>query len=145
MQKHHLDALIAPTGGPPWLTDLVKGDHSTGGCFTTAAVAGYPHFSVPAGYVHGFPVGLSFFGNAFSEHTLIRLAYAFAQATRIRRRPKFLQTADLGSRARKEFLLLRDGRLQEDSFSSPNLRPSHCKRNTMPKVFAFADRGTRNL
>jgi amidase len=96
MTRHRLDALIAPTSGPAWLTDLVNGDSSSAaGPSTIAAVAGYPHITVPMGYVGGLPVGLSFFGRAWSESTLIRLAYAYEQATRHRHPPAFLPTADL--------------------------------------------------
>jgi len=96
MDKHRLDALVAPTGGPAWTTDLVNGDHYTGGgCSTYPAVSGYPHITVPAGYVFGLPVGLSFFGRAWSEPTLIKLAYAFERAAGIRRPPAFLPAADL--------------------------------------------------
>ncbi|HZH30309.1 MAG TPA: amidase, partial [Pyrinomonadaceae bacterium] len=95
MTRHRLDAIIAPTGGPPWTTDLVNGDHFSGGSSTPAAVAGYPNISVPAGYVYGLPVGISFFGRAYSEPVLIRLAYAFEQATRHRRPPQFKNTAEL--------------------------------------------------
>jgi amidase len=97
MKKHRLDALIAPTGGPPWPTDWVNGDHFTGGYSSASAVAGYPHVTVPAGYVYGLPVGISFFGGAYSEPTLIKIAYAFEQATKARRPPKFLPTADFSS------------------------------------------------
>jgi amidase len=95
MDKHKLDALIAPTGGPAWTTDLINGDHFTGGSSTPAAVAGYPSVSVPAGFVFGLPVGISFFGRAWSEPVLIRLAYAFEQGTKFRKPPHFLPTADL--------------------------------------------------
>jgi amidase len=95
MDKNKLDALIAPTGGPPWPTDWVNGDHFTGGYSSASAVAGYPHVTVPAGYVFGLPVGISFFGRAWSEPVLIKFAYAFEQATKARRAPEFLATAKL--------------------------------------------------
>lgn len=95
MQKHKLDAIIAPTGGPPWNTDVVNGDHFGGGSSTPAAVAGYPNISVPAGYVFGLPVGISFFGKAYSEPTLIKLAFAYEQASMFRRPPQFLPAADM--------------------------------------------------
>ena len=93
MRRHRLDALVAPTGGPAWPTDWLNGDHFTGGYSTASAVAGYPHITVPAGYVFGLPFGISFFGSAYSEPKLIGLAYAFEQATKVRRRPQFLPTA----------------------------------------------------
>lgn len=89
MTTHRLDAVVAITTGPAWPTDYVNGDRYTGGCSTAAAVAGYPHVTVPAGFVHGLPIGLSFFGRAWSEPTLIRLAYAFEQATRARKPPGY--------------------------------------------------------
>ena len=95
LAKDKLQAIIAPTGGPAWLTDLINGDHYGGGCSSAAAVAGYPHITVPAGFIFGLPVGLSFFGGAYQEPTLIKLAYAFEQATMARRRPRYLPTAEL--------------------------------------------------
>jgi amidase len=95
MDKHKLDALVAPTSGPPTLIDLVNGDYGVNGSSTIPAVAGYPDITVPAGYFRGLPVGLSFFGRAWSEPTLIRIAYAYEQATKHRRAPRFLPTAEL--------------------------------------------------
>ncbi|TAM83864.1 MAG: amidase [Acidobacteria bacterium] len=95
MRKYKLDALVAPTAAPAFTTDLVNGDHDTGGSSGPAAIAGYPHVTVPAGYVFGLPVGISFFGRAWSEPTLIKLAYSFEQATKVRNPPKFLPTTGL--------------------------------------------------
>ena len=95
MNKEKLDAIIAPTGEPAWVTDLINGDHFTGGYSSPSAVAGYPHITVPAGMVFGLPIGISFFGRAWSEPILIKIAYSFEQATKHRYTPKFLPVADL--------------------------------------------------
>jgi amidase len=91
MDKFHLDALVAPTGGPAWLTDLANGDHTAGGSSNAAAVAGYPNINVPAGFVFDLPVGISFFGRAWSEPTLLKIAYGFEQLTKARKPPQFLE------------------------------------------------------
>ncbi len=97
MLKYRLDALVAPTGGPAWVIDAANGDHYVGGFSTSPAVAGYPHISVPAGYVFGLPIGISFTGRAWSEAKLIRYAYAFEQATKHRRAPQFSPRAQIAS------------------------------------------------
>jgi amidase len=98
MATHRLDAIVAPTGSLPWPIDVLLGDHGLGGSSTAAAVAGYPNISVPAGYAFGLPVGLMFTGRAWSEPTLIKLAFAYEQGTKHRRPPRFLPTADLSTR-----------------------------------------------
>jgi amidase len=96
MDKFKLDALVAPTGGPAWVTDLVNGDNAAGQSSSGAAVAGYPSVTVPAGFAFGtLPLGISFFGRAWSEGVLIKLAYSFEQATKVRKAPKFLPTIEL--------------------------------------------------
>ena len=97
IRKHKLDAIVVPSGGPAWLIDLVDGDSKNWDMESTspAAVAGYPHITVPAGFVFGLPVGLSFFAGAWQEQTLIKFAYAFEQATQYRRQPRYLPTANL--------------------------------------------------
>jgi amidase len=95
MNENNLDAIIAPTGSPAWTIDLINGDHFIGGSSSPAAMSGYPAITVPAGFVHGLPVGISFFGKAFSEPTLIKIAYAFEQATTMRRKPEFISSLDM--------------------------------------------------
>lgn len=95
MDKFKLDALVAPTAGPAWLTDLINGDHSAGGSSSAAAVAGYPNINVTAGYLWGLPVGISFFGRAWSEATLLKIAYSFEQLTKARQKPRFLSTIEV--------------------------------------------------
>jgi len=92
LKKYKVDALIAPAVGPAWVSDWLNGDHTVGGSTTPAAVAGYPSVTVPAGFVHGLPIGLSFFAGAWSEPKLIGFAYAFEQATHARRAPQFRPT-----------------------------------------------------
>ena len=88
LAEHELDALIAPSNGPAWMTDHVNGDVAYGvGSSTFAAVPGYANITVPAGFVSGLPIGMSFIGTAFSERTLIEIAYAFEQANMARRAP----------------------------------------------------------
>jgi amidase len=97
MDKFKLDALVAPTGGPAWITDLINGDHSAGGSSSAAAVAGYPNINVTAGNLWGLPVGISFFGRAWSEPTLLKIAYSFEQLTKARRKPRFLSAVEITS------------------------------------------------
>jgi amidase len=97
MDKYNLDALVSPTDSPAWMTDLIDGDHFLGGSSSLAAVAGYPHITVPAGFVFGLPIGISFFGRAWSEPVLLNIAYGFEQKAQARRKPGFLTTASLKS------------------------------------------------
>ena len=92
MDKHNLDAIIAPTGSPAWKTDLINGDSFQLGSSSPAAHAGYPNISLPMGFIDGLPVGISFFGRAWSEPVLIEIAYAYEAATKHRRKPEFLKT-----------------------------------------------------
>jgi amidase len=96
MDRYRLDALVAPTTSPAWVIDLVNGDHVLGGASQPTALAGYPAITVPAGFSSGLAVGITFMGRAYSEPTLIRLAYAFEQATHHRARPRFRATTASG-------------------------------------------------
>jgi amidase len=98
VKEHNLDVIVCPSGGPAWMIDLINGDGGRSWDMDStsyAAVAGYPHITIPAGYVSGLPIGISFFAGAWREATLIKLGYAFEQATQVRVPPKFLPTADL--------------------------------------------------
>ena len=95
MNEHQLDAIIAPAGGPAWMIDLINGDHYQGGSSTFAAVSGYPNVTLPMGTVFRLPVGMSIFGRAWSEPTLLRIAYGFEQVTQHRQPPTFLPTLEL--------------------------------------------------
>lgn len=94
MDKYNVDAIIAPTGGPAWPTDVITGDHFLGGSSSPAARSGYPSITLPMGFIHGLPIGISFFSEAFSEAKLISFAYAYEQATKHRKAPKFIPTFD---------------------------------------------------
>jgi amidase len=95
MDQHQLDALVAPTTGPAHVTDYIYGDRGSGGSTWPAAVSGYPSITVPATMLHGLPIGLSFFGRAWSEPKLLRIAYGFEQLTAARNRPAFLPSLHL--------------------------------------------------
>jgi amidase len=95
MNDNNLDALLAPTGSAAWTIDLINGDHFIGGSSSPAAMSGYPAITVPAGFINGLPVGISFFGKAFSEPTLIKIAYAFEQINQARRKPEFITTLEM--------------------------------------------------
>lgn len=92
MDEHKLDAIIGPTGGPSWPIDVINGDHFGGGSSSPAARSGYPNITVPAGFIAGLPVGISFFGRAWSEPTLLKIAYAYEQATGHRKAPELIPT-----------------------------------------------------
>lgn len=92
MDLNKLDALIAPTGSPAWKTDLILGDHFMGGSSSLAAISGYPAITVPMGFIENLPVGITFFGKAWSEPVLIELAYSYEQATKHRKAPKYIVT-----------------------------------------------------
>ncbi|MBN1329474.1 MAG: amidase [Candidatus Heimdallarchaeota archaeon] len=95
ISEHKLDAIIAPSGGPAWTIDLLNGDRFSGGSSSAAAVSGYPSITVPLGYIHDLPVGISFFSGALKEHRLLKLAYAFEQKTKVRKPPQFKLTLEL--------------------------------------------------
>ncbi len=123
MDMHRLDAIIAPTGSPSWKIDLVNGDHFLGASSGDAAMAGYPIVTLPMGYAYGLPVGLSFIGRAYSEPTLIKLAYAFEQATQVRERPKFLPSAVVPSGLVTDFTLPKVAGMSDPRGATPAASP----------------------
>ena len=90
MNNNKLDAIMAPTGSPAWKTDLLLGDHSVGGSSSLAAISGYPAITVPMGFVDDLPVGVTFFGRAWSEPLLLEIAYSYEQGTKHRKAPKYI-------------------------------------------------------
>jgi amidase len=92
MDSNNLDALIAPTGSPAWKTDLLLGDHFVGGSSSLAAISGYPAITVPMGFIENLPVGITFFGRAWSEPVLLEMACSYEQVTKHRKVPKYLKT-----------------------------------------------------
>ena len=92
MKAHNLDAIIAQTNGPAWSIDWVNGDHFSGGSSSPAAISGYPNVTVPMGFVEGLPIGISFFGRAWSEPVLLNIAYSFEQLTKHREVPEFVSS-----------------------------------------------------
>ena len=90
MKSNKLDAIIAPTGSPAWKTDLLLGDHFVGGSSSLAAISGYPAITVPMGFVDNLPVGVTFFGRAWSEPVLLEIAYSYEQGTKHRKAPKYI-------------------------------------------------------
>jgi amidase len=94
MDEHRLDAIFAPSGGPAHRTDLVHGDRDTGGSSTPAAIAGYPNITVPAGFSHELPMGISFFGRAYSEATLLKIAFGFEEVQQARKAPRFIRSIE---------------------------------------------------
>jgi amidase len=89
MKSYNLDAIIAPTGSPAWKTDMLLGDHFVGGSSSLAAISGYPAITVPMGFIDALPVGITFFGKAWSEPVLLGIAYSYEQGTKHRKAPKY--------------------------------------------------------
>jgi amidase len=92
MNSYRLDAIMAPTGSPAWKTDLLLGDHFVGGSSSLAAIAGYPAITVPMGFIDDLPVGVTFYGKAWTEPILLEIAYSYEQGTKQRKAPKFKTT-----------------------------------------------------
>ena len=94
-EKHQLDAIVAPSRGAAWTIDVINGDHGRGSSSSPAAWSGFPSITVPAGHVHGLPIGLSFFGRAWQEKELINIAYGFERISKVRETPSFLSTIQI--------------------------------------------------